>query len=96
MRPIFIEKFVEKCILWVRKQCTEALFMEDLVNNCGLEEKKKGKHRKKKRGRANRNPNTYKSFGSKLPQMSKGVKIGDQTAKTFPHQLIRTYPFNLP
>ena len=58
-------------------------------------EKKKGKHRKKKRGRANRNPNTYKSFGSKLPQMSKGVKIGDQTAKTFPHQLIRIYPFNL-
>ena len=60
-----------------------------------LGRKKKGKHRKKKRGRANRNPNTYKSFGSKLPQMSKEVKIGDQTAKTFPHQLIRIYPFNL-
>ena len=60
-----------------------------------LGRKKKGKHRKKNRGRANRNPNTYKSFGSKLPQMSKEVKIGDQTAKTFPHQLIRIYPFNL-
>ena len=58
--------------------------------------KKKENTERKNVDAQTRNPNTYKSIGSKLPQMSKGVKIGDQTAKTFPHQLIRTYPFNLP
>ena len=55
MGSIFNEKVAEKCNLWVRKQCTEALFTEDLVNNSGLEKKKKkkGKRIKKKRGRAN-------------------------------------------
>ena len=46
MRPIFNEKVTEKCNLWVRKQCMEALFTEDLVNNCGLEKKEKKKKRK--------------------------------------------------
>ena len=46
MRPIFNEKVTEKYNLWVRKQCTEALFTEDLVNNCGLEKKEKKKKRK--------------------------------------------------
>ena len=57
--------------------------------------KKKENTERKNVDAQTRNPNTYKSIGSKLPQMSKGVKIGDQSAKTFPHQLIRTYPFNL-
>ena len=54
--PIFNEKVAEKCNLWVREQYTEVLFTEDLVNNCGLEKKKKkekGKRKMKKRGRAN-------------------------------------------
>ena len=41
MRPIFNEKVDKKCILWVREQYTETLFTEDLVNNYGLEKKKK-------------------------------------------------------
>ena len=53
MKPIFNEKVVEKCNLWVCEQCTKALFTEYLVNNCGLKKKKKKKRRKKKRGRAN-------------------------------------------
>ena len=53
MGPIFKEKVTEKCNLWVREQCFCALFAEDLVNNRGLEKKKKGKRIKKKHGRAN-------------------------------------------
>ena len=33
--PIFNEKVVEKWNLWVHEQCTDALFMEDLVKCCG-------------------------------------------------------------
>ena len=51
--PFLMKKVAEKCNLWVYEQYTEALFTEDLVNNCDLEKKKKGKRRKKKRGRAN-------------------------------------------
>ena len=53
MRPIFNEKVAEKCNLWVHKQCMEALFIEDLVNNCGLEKKKKRKKKKENAERKN-------------------------------------------
>ena len=33
--PIFNKKVVEKCNLWDRKQCTDALFTVDKVNYCG-------------------------------------------------------------
>ena len=36
-----MKKLLKKCNLWVREQYTEVLFTEDLVNNCGLEKKKK-------------------------------------------------------
>ena len=48
MGPIFNKKVVEKCNLWDRKQCTDALFTVDKVNYCRLKKKKKkkrGKHR---------------------------------------------------
>ena len=50
--PIFNEKVAEKWNLWVHEQCTDALFMEDLVKCCGLikkKKKRKGKTRKNKR-----------------------------------------------
>ena len=53
--PIFNEKVAEKWNLWVHEQCTDALFMEDLVKCCGWikkkkkEKKRKGKTRKNKR-----------------------------------------------
>ena len=51
MRPIFNEKIVEKWSLWVREQCTDALLMEDLVNNCGWGKKREEKTRTwKKKG----------------------------------------------
>ena len=43
MGPIFNEKVVKKQNLWVREQCTSALFMIDLVKQCGWEERKKKK-----------------------------------------------------
>ena len=48
MGPIFNEKVTEKCNLWVREQCTEALFAKDLVNNYGLGKKKKKKKKTQK------------------------------------------------
>ena len=60
MKPIFNEKVTEKYNLWVRKQCTEALFTEDLVNNCGLEKKEKKENvERKNMDVQTRNPNTY-------------------------------------
>ena len=41
MGPIFNKKVVEKCNLWDREQCTDALFTVDKVNYCGLNQKKK-------------------------------------------------------
>ena len=42
---IFNEKVAEKCNLWVREQCTDALFTVEKSTNAGLKkkEKKKGK-----------------------------------------------------
>ena len=59
MEPIFNEKVTEKCNLWVREQCTEALFTEDLINNCGLKKKKKENAERKNVDAQTRNPNTY-------------------------------------
>ena len=53
MGLIFNEKVAEKCNLWVHEQYTKVLFTENLVNNYGLEKKKKGKRIKKKRGCTN-------------------------------------------
>ena len=45
MRPIFNEKVAEKCNLWVREQCTNALSTVEKSTNAGLKKKKKkGKH----------------------------------------------------
>ena len=41
--PIFNEKIVEKCNLWIRKQCMNALFTMEKSTNVGLQKKKKGK-----------------------------------------------------
>ena len=41
MRPTFSKKVAEKCNLWIREQCTYALFTVDKVNYCGLNNKKK-------------------------------------------------------
>ena len=38
---IFNKKVVEKCNLWDREQCTDALFTVDKVNYCGLNLKKR-------------------------------------------------------
>ena len=38
--PIFSEKVDKKWSLWVYEQFTDALFMEDLVNNWGWKKKK--------------------------------------------------------
>ena len=35
MGPIFNEKVTKKWNLWVHKQCTNALLIEDLVKCCG-------------------------------------------------------------
>ena len=45
MGPIFNKKVAEKCNLWDRKQCTDALFTVDKVNYCGLNQKKKKKRK---------------------------------------------------
>ena len=39
--PFLIKKVVEKCNLWDREQCTNALFTVDKLNYCGLNKKKK-------------------------------------------------------
>ena len=60
MGSIFNEKVVEKCNLWVCEQCTKVLFIEDLVNNCGLKKKKEKENAERKNVDAHtRNPNTY-------------------------------------
>ena len=46
MGPIFNEKVTEKWNLWVRKQCTDALFTVQKSTNAGLTKKKKKKKRK--------------------------------------------------
>ena len=55
MGPILNKKVAEKCNLWDREQCTNALFTVDKVNYCGLTKKKKKKRKTqlKKRGRRN-------------------------------------------
>ena len=61
VRPIFNEKIVKKCNLWVREQCTDALFTVKKSTNAGLK-KKKGKTRiSAKRGRVTLNPNGTKA-----------------------------------
>ena len=63
MRPIFNEKIVEKCNLWVREQCTNALSTVEKSTNVSLKKKKKGKTRiSAKRGRGTLNPNEYKNY----------------------------------
>ena len=61
MRPIFNKKVAEKCNLWDREQCMDALFTVDKVNYCGLNQKKKKKKEKnaapKRRRRNNCHPN---------------------------------------
>ena len=52
--PIFNKKVAEKCNLWDREQCTDALFTVDKVNYCELNQKKK----KKKREREKRSSKT--------------------------------------
>ena len=60
MRPIFNKKVAEKCNLWDREQCTDALFIVDKVNYCGLNQKKKKKReREKHRHMNNCNPNGH-------------------------------------
>ena len=39
MGPIFNEKVPKKCNLWVRKQCTDALFTVEKSTNAGLKNK---------------------------------------------------------
>ena len=41
MGPIFNKKVDEKYNLWDREQCTDALFIVDKINYCGLNQKKK-------------------------------------------------------
>ena len=63
MRPIFNKKITEKCNLWDREQCTDALFIVDKVNYCGLNQKKKKKEEKntapKRRRKNNFHPNGH-------------------------------------
>ena len=55
---IFNEKVAEKCNLWVRKQCTDALFTVEKSTNAGFKKKEKGKTRiLAKCGRVTLNPN---------------------------------------
>ena len=64
MGLLFNDKVTKKCNLWVYKQCTKALFIKDLVNNYGLEKKKKkGKRRKIKHGHANAQCESVISIG---------------------------------
>ena len=58
VRPIFNEKVVEKCNLWVCEQCTNALFTVEKPTNMGLKKKKKRKTRiSAKHGRVTLNLN---------------------------------------
>ena len=62
MGPIFNKKVAEKCNLWDRKQCTDALFTVDKVNYCGLNQKKEKKEKNtapKRRRRNNCHPNGH-------------------------------------
>ena len=68
--PILNKKGTEKCNLWDREQCTNALFTVDKVNCCGWTKKKKKKKRKtqlKKRGRRNNlNPNGHNIIANEI------------------------------
>ena len=58
--PIFNKKVAEKCNLWDREQCTDALFTVDKVNYCGLNQKKKReREREKHKHKNNCNPNGH-------------------------------------
>ena len=45
--PFLKKKVTEKCNLWDREQCMDALFTVDKVNYCGLNQKKKKKKKRK-------------------------------------------------
>ena len=63
MGSIFNKKVAEKCNLWDREQCTDALFTVDKVNYCGLNKKKKKEREKnaeeKRRRHFHCNPNCH-------------------------------------
>ena len=61
MRPIFNEKVAEKWNLWIRKQCTNALFTGEKSTSAGWKKKKRReKSARQKRRRNNQlNPNTH-------------------------------------
>ena len=54
-----MKKIIEKWSLWVHEQCTRALFMEDLVNNCGWKKKKKKRQKEGKLDVQMCYPNTH-------------------------------------
>ena len=47
--PIFNEKVAEKWNLWVREQCTDALFTVQKSTNAGLTKKKKKRENRRTR-----------------------------------------------
>ena len=63
MGPIFNEKVAEKWNLWIRKQCTNALFIGEKSTSAGWKKKKKKKKekfaRQKRRCNNQLNPNTH-------------------------------------
>ena len=57
--PIFNEKIVEKCNLWIREQYIDALFTMKKSTNAGLKKKERKTRISAKRGRVTLNPNGY-------------------------------------
>ena len=55
MGLIFNKKVDEKYNLWDREQCTDALFIVDKINYCGLNQKKKKKREKRSSKRRRKN-----------------------------------------
>ena len=69
---IFNEKFAKKWILWIREQCTNALFIMEKSTSAGWTKKKKKSVGQKRRHNKQLNPNTpYKiSWIQTLPTQS--------------------------